>query len=98
MKHVSLQPRPLVLQTKSGAPLLGVQEMQAFSSRLSLRECQTVDQIVAAEAVRRGFGRPHIGGRIYCALEEVVVTDVIALELDLSEIGAQIEEARWEQS
>ncbi|RYX84219.1 hypothetical protein EON83_11020 [bacterium] len=95
MIHVTLQPRAPVYPTQSGAPLLTPDEMSAFSSRLSMGDCQTIDCIVEAECRRRGFFRTCIGTPRYKAVEACVVADVVALELDLWEIGAQIQEAKW---
>ena len=51
---------------------------------------------VEAESRRRGYDRLRVGGRIYCALEAVVVADVVNRELDLGANFAQIQEAKWE--
>jgi hypothetical protein len=91
MKFVTLELRPRVV-----LPRATDAEMRDFTARLSLRECATVCDIVACELARRGLRRVQVGGRFYCAVEARICADLIAREVDLSEVAAQIEEARWE--
>jgi hypothetical protein len=95
MKYVSLQPRAPTVETQSGRPPLEPDELAAFTAGLSLRDCQVIDHIVASECLRRGWGRQPIGSRKYSAVEAAVVADICVFALDLWEIGAQMEEARW---
>lgn len=91
MKFVTLQMRPFPV-----APSASDDEMRAFTAAHSVRECATVTEIVAIELMRRGLHRVRTGGRFYCAIEARIVAQLIAREVDLGEIAAQIEEARWE--
>lgn len=93
MKWVTLQMKP-----RMSAPMLGESEIAEFCAALSFRECATIDEIVAVELRRRGFWRVPFGSRIYRAVEAIVCADIQKRELDLWEIAASIEEAKWEQN
>lgn len=97
MKYVSLQPRPLVWPTSSPAPLLDADTLRSVVAAHSFRDSITVCAMVGGELRRRGYHRAPAGGRLWNAAEERVLSDVVGLELDLSEIAAQIEEAKWER-
>ena len=92
-----LQPRLLVWPTQSPAPLLDDSCTRDFTARLSPRECSVIAALVEGELRRVGLWHARVGGRFYCAAEERVIADVVAFELDLCEIGAQLDEARFEQ-
>lgn len=96
---VSLAPKPTVkpknIET-ARAKSKPIQGREDFVAGLSLRECQTIADIVAGELIRRGYRRAVMGSRTYCAVEEKVVNDIIAREIDLGEIACQIEEAKME--
>ncbi len=91
MIHVSV-----ALAPRKVAPSLSPIELRLFTDGLTLRQCATVTEIVAGEMHRRGFRRVVVGNRIWRAVEALVCYDIVARGLDLDEIGAEIERAKWE--
>lgn len=96
MIPVTLQPRSPQTPLTSSLPLLDAQTLESVLAKQSEREAFTVCAIVHGELCRRGYRAVSPGGPLWNATVERVVSDVVGLGLDLAEIGAQIEEARWE--
>ena len=86
----------VTLAPRKVAPSFSQAELRAFTDGLSVGQCATVVEIVAGELRRRGFWRVSMGSRIWCAVEALVCYDIVARGLDLDEIGAEIERAKWE--
>lgn len=70
--------------------------MARWTRAASNAQLRVVAAMIDAQLRRYGFRFAVAGGRIYGAAEARVVADVVGLGLDLWEISAQIEEAKWE--
>lgn len=93
--YVTLRPQPFVWPSASPAPLLDEGRLHEAVSNHSFKESATICVLVDCELKRRGYYRAQAGGHIWNAAEARVVSDVVAFGLDLWELAAQIEEARY---
>lgn len=98
MHFIRYQPRPAVWPSPLGLPLLESERRSDFVRGMDERDCHTVVTIIDAQLRSRGLCYCHAGSRLWLACEERVISDIISLGLDLWEIAAQIEEARWENA
>jgi hypothetical protein len=69
--------------------------LASYVSGLSFDQCLVIGELVETELYRRGFRRVKYGGRVYQFIESKVVADLVRSEVDLSDIVASMEEARW---
>ena len=95
MRTIRYVPRPAVWPSTLGLPLLEEKKRADFVRGLNERDCLTLTAMVDAQLRSRGLRFCRAGSRLWIACESRVISDVVALGIDLWEIAAQIEEARW---
>ena len=96
MPFIRYQPRPAVWPSPLGLPLLDGERLADFTCGLTDSDCRTIAAMVDCQLRARGLRFCQAGSRLWCACEARVVSDVVMLGLDLWEIAAQIEEAKWD--